>query len=84
MKKRVRKDTTLDSTEQLIYDIVFGQKKQIVVKLSQYVSDLLHHETFCQKVKDALVRTGFTILEDDVKMDSTEMYWTFTLKVNNR
>lgn len=84
MKKKVRKDVTLDPTERLIYDIVFGQKKQFVIKLSQYVSDLLHHETFCQKVKDALVRTGYTILDEDVRMDSTEMYWTFTLKMNNK
>lgn len=82
--KKVKKDIALNSTEQLIYDIVFGQKKHIVVKLSQYVSDLLQHEFFCQNVKDALVRSGFTFLEEDLKMDTTEMYWTFTLKVNNR
>lgn len=83
MKKKVR-NVTLDATEQLIYDLVMGQKRNITVKLSAYVSDLLQHEGFCQKVKSALNRSGYMLLDEDIKMDSTEIYWTFVLKNKNK
>lgn len=84
MKKKAKKFISLNKSEQLIYDLVMGHKKNVTVNLSEYVDDLLQHDAFCQKVKSALIRSGFNIFDDDIKLNSTEMHWTFTMKVNNK
>lgn len=77
---RKKKDVQLDKTEKLIYDIIFGNKRNYSIKIGDYVDDLLQHELFCSKVKNALIRTGYLMYDEDVKVDKTEMYWTFVLR----
>jgi hypothetical protein len=77
---RKKKDVQLDKTEKLIYDIIFGNKRNYSIKIGDYVDDLLQQEIFCSKVKTALIRTGYFLYDEDVKVDKTEMYWTFVLR----
>lgn len=70
----------IKSKEDLIYDLIFSEKKEFNIDISDYIEDIYKYADFVNEIKLILKKSKVKILHSVVNLDSKTAIWH--LKVN--
>jgi hypothetical protein len=66
--------------DELIYDLIFSEKFDYEIDMSNYIEDIYKYEEFITEIKRVLKKSKVKIIKSEVKLDSKTAVWQ--LKVN--
>jgi hypothetical protein len=70
----------LKNKNELIYDLIFSEKFDYEIDMSNYIEDIYKYEDFVTEIKKVLKKSKVKIIKSEVKLDSKTAIWQ--LKVN--
>ena len=65
--------------QELIYDLIFSEKKEFVINIEEYV-EVHNHEHFIDEIKEVLEKSKVKIISSSLIVNSKSVIWT--LKIN--
>jgi hypothetical protein len=68
------------SKDDLIYDLIFTEKIDFKIDISNYIKDIYQYDEFVDEIKFVLKKSKVKVLKSDIKLDSKTAVWH--LKVN--
>ncbi len=68
------------SKDDLIYDLIFTEKIDFKIDISNYIKDIYQYDDFVDEIKFVLKKSKVKVLKSDIKLDSKTAVWH--LKVN--
>ena len=66
--------------DDLIYDLIFSEKTNYRIDVSDYVSDIYKHDDFVDHIKFVLKKAKVKIVKSFVVLDSKTVMWELKLK----
>jgi dihydroneopterin aldolase len=76
----VKNFDVLKSKEELIYDLIFTEKVDFNINISDYVDDIYNYEDFVSEIKKILKKSKVKIISSVVKLDSKTATWELKVK----
>ena len=70
----------MKNKDELIYDLIFSEKFDYEIDMSNYIEDIYKYEEFITEIKKVLKKSKVKIIKSEVKLDSKTAVWQ--LKVN--
>ena len=70
----------MKNKDELIYDLIFSEKFDYEIDMSNYIEDIYKYEEFITEIKKVLKKSKVKIIKSEVKLDSKTAIWQ--LKVN--
>lgn len=70
----------MQNKEDLIFDLIFGEKINFRIDIADYIEDIYMYESFISDIKKVLKKSKVSIISSEVLMDSKTVTWE--LKVN--
>lgn len=65
----------MKSKDDLIYDLIFSDKSQYEIDVSEYIEDIYKYEDFILDIKQVLKKSKVKILKSEVKTDPKTAVW---------
>jgi hypothetical protein len=66
--------------DDLIYDLIFSEKENFKIDISDYLSDIYQYEEFIEKMKKILKKSKVKVIISDTKMSSKTVIWELKVK----
>ena len=66
--------------DDLIYDLIFSEKTNYRIDISDYVSDIYKHDDFVDHIKHVLKRAKVKVVKSFVVLDSKTVMWDLKVK----
>jgi hypothetical protein len=66
--------------DDLIYDLIFTEKLDFKIDVSNYVKDIYQYEEFIEEIRSVLKKSKVKVVKSEIKLDSKTAIWH--LKVN--
>ena len=66
--------------DDLIYDLIFSEKENFKIDISDYLSDIYQYEEFIEKMKRILKKSKVKVIISDTKMSSKTVIWELKVK----
>jgi len=66
--------------DDLIYDLIFSDKENFKIDISDYLSDIYKYEEFIEKIKKILKKSKVKIIISDTLMISKTVIWELKVK----
>lgn len=66
--------------DDLIYDLIFSEKENFRIDISDYLSDIYQYEDFIDKIKKILKKSKVKIVISDTLMSSKTVIWELKVK----
>jgi hypothetical protein len=68
------------SKDDLIYDLIFSEKKEYVIDIGQYIKDIYKYDEFVDEIKDIMKKSKVTIVNNSIDVDSKTVTWKLKVK----
>jgi hypothetical protein len=66
--------------DDLIYDLIFSEKTNFRIDISDYISDIYQYEDFIEKIRKILKRAKVRVVISDTLMSSKTVVWQIKVK----
>lgn len=66
--------------DDLIYDLIFSEKENFRIDISDYLSDIYQYEDFIDRIKKILKKSKVKIVISDTLMSSKTVVWELKVK----
>ena len=66
--------------DDLIYDLIFSEKENFRIDISDYLSDIYQYEDFIDRIKKILKKSKVKIIISDTLMSSKTVVWELKVK----
>lgn len=66
--------------DDLIYDLIFSEKENFRIDISEYLSDIYQYEEFIDRIKKILKKSKVKIIVSDTLMSSKTVVWELKVK----
>lgn len=66
--------------DDLIYDLIFSEKENFKIDISDYLSDIYKYEEFIDRIKKILKKSKVKIVISDTIMSSKTVVWELKVK----
>ena len=66
--------------DDLIYDLIFSEKENFKIDISDYLSDIYQYEEFIDKIKKILKKSKVKVVDSDILMSSKTVIWELKVK----
>lgn len=70
----------MKSEDELIYDLIFSDKVDFNIDLSEYISDINDYEDFIEQIRIILKKSKVKIIKSFVVVDSKTIKWDLKVK----
>jgi dihydroneopterin aldolase len=74
------KDFDISERDKLIYDLIFTEKVDFDIKISDYITDIYQYESFVSDIKKILKKSKVKVVKSFVKLDSKTATWELKVK----
>lgn len=61
--------------DELIYDLIFSEKEQYKIDISDYIDDIYKYEDFIFDIKSVLKKSKVKIVKSEIKTDPKTAVW---------
>jgi hypothetical protein len=61
--------------EDLIYDLIFSEKEEYKIDISNYIEDIYQYNEFVSEIKKVLKKSKVKIIKSEVKTDPKTAVW---------
>lgn len=65
----------LEKKDELIYELIFTEKKDFNIDVAKYISDIYEYEIFISEIKSILKKSKVKIIKSKVNLDSKTAIW---------
>jgi len=66
--------------DDLIYDLIFSEKENFRIDISDYLSDIYQYEDFIDRIKKILKKSKVKIIISETLMSSKTVVWELKVK----
>jgi hypothetical protein len=66
--------------DDLIYDLIFSEKKSYKIDISDYIVDIYTYEEFIEKIKKILKKSKIKVISSSTLMSSKTVIWELKVK----
>ena len=70
----------MKNEDELIYDLIFSEKENYKIDISDYIVDIYTYEEFIEKVKKILKKSKVKIINSSTLMSSKTVIWELKVK----
>jgi hypothetical protein len=70
----------LKNRDDLIYDLIFSDKLQYSIDVSEYVSDIYKYDEFVADIKKILKKSKVSVIKSAVMVDSKTATWELKVR----
>ncbi len=68
------------SKDDLIYQLIFTEKKDFTIDISNYIDDIYQYNLFVDEIKIVLKKSKVKIQKSVVELDSKTVIWSLKVK----
>ncbi len=66
--------------DDLIYDLIFSEKENFRIDISEYLSDIYQYEDFIERIKKILKKSKVKVIISETLMSSKTVIWELKVK----
>jgi hypothetical protein len=66
--------------DELIYDLIFSEKLDYAIDISEYIEDIYQYDDFVDDIKNILKKSKVKIVKSVVYVDSKTAIWQLKVK----
>ncbi len=66
--------------DDLIYDLIFSEKENFKIDISEYLSDIYQYEDFIERIKKILKKSKVKVIISETLMSSKTVIWELKVK----
>jgi hypothetical protein len=66
--------------DDLIYDLIFSEKCEFDINVSDYIDNIYKYETFIKQIKEILKKSKVSIVKEGVELNPTSVIWLLKVK----
>jgi hypothetical protein len=66
--------------DDLVYDLIFSEKSEFVINISDYIKDIYKYDEFIDEIKQILIKSKVTIASNSIDVDSNTVTWKLKVK----
>jgi hypothetical protein len=66
--------------DDLIYDLIFSEKSDFEINISDYTDNIYKYETFIREIKDVLKKSKVSVIKEGIDLNPTTAIWTLKVK----
>lgn len=70
----------LKNKSELIYDLIFSEKLDYSIDISDYVDNIYYYDDFVEEIKIILKKSGVKIVKSVVEIDSKTATWRLKVR----
>lgn len=70
----------MKSRDDLVYDLIFSEKSEFVINISDYIKDIYKYDEFIDEIKQILIKSKVTIASNSIDVDSNTVTWKLKVK----
>lgn len=70
----------MKNKDELIYDLIFSDKCEFKIDISDYISDIYKYGEFVEEIKDILKKSKVKISSNSVNLGSKTVIWELKVK----
>lgn len=64
----------------LIYELIFSEKKTFSIIVSDYVEDIYTYDYFIDEIKEILFKSKVFVVKESIKVTTDEVKWNLKVK----
>jgi len=76
----VKNIDVVKSKDDLIYQLIFTEKKDFTIDISNYIDDIYQYNLFVDEIKIVLKKSKVKIQKSVVELDSKTVIWSLKVK----
>jgi dihydroneopterin aldolase len=66
--------------DDLIYDLIFSEKENYKIDISDYIADIYTYEEFIERIKKILKKSKVKVISSSTLMSSKTVIWELKVK----
>jgi hypothetical protein len=66
--------------QELIYDLIFSEKTEYKIDISEYIKDIYRYDEFVAEIKSILKKSKVSVVKSNVLLDSKTAIWDLKVK----
>lgn len=70
----------MNKRDGLIFNLIFGEKNNFLIDLSEYVVDIYLYDQFVDEIREILRKSKVMIVNSVIKVDSKTAMWELKVK----
>lgn len=70
----------MKNKDDLLYDLIFGEKDEYEINLSDYLEELYKYDRFIDEIKSILKKSKVTIVKEKLELDAKGPIWILKVK----
>lgn len=70
----------MKNKDDLLYDLIFGQKEEYEINLSDYLEELYKYDRFVDEVKSILKKSKVSIIKERLDLSENGPIWILKVK----
>jgi hypothetical protein len=70
----------MDIKEDLIYELIFSEKLEFSINVSDYIDNIYKYETFIKEIKEILKKSKVSIIKEGIELSPTSAVWILKVK----
>ena len=70
----------MKNLEELIYDLIFSEKSDFEINISDYIENIYKYESFIKEIKDVLKKSKVSVIKEGIDLNPTTAIWNLKVK----
>ncbi len=70
----------MNSKEELLVDLIFGEKTEFEINVSNYIDELYKYDKFIVEIKSILKKSKVTIVKEKLELSPNGPIWSIKVK----
>jgi len=70
----------MKNKDDLLYDLIFSEKKEFLIDVGEYIKDLYKYDEFIDEVKIILNKSKDNIVNNSIDVNSKTVLWKLKVK----
>lgn len=66
--------------DDLIYDLIFSEKVDFEINISEYIDNIYKYETFIKEIKEILKKSKVSVIKEGVDLSPITAMWILKVK----
>lgn len=70
----------MKNKEDLFYDLIFGEKEEYTINISDYLEELYKYDRFIDEVKSILKKSKVSVIKEKLELSENGPIWILKVK----
>ena len=66
--------------EELIYDLIFSDRLDYNINISEYIDDIYKYDKFIEDIKTVLRKSKVSVIKEKIDLETEKVVWNLKVK----